>query len=90
MTLSDAVSHLRAGLLGTLFGCLVLVGALYALYQRLLPQPIPGIPYNKESARKLLGDAPDMLKEVGATRELNVWLVKQVNKLQAPVVSGVC
>ncbi|KAK3680824.1 cytochrome P450 [Podospora appendiculata] len=53
---------------------------------RLLPQPLPGIPYNKQSARSPLGDAPDMFREVRRTRELNVWLAKQVDKLQAPLV----
>lgn len=50
-----------------------------------MPHPIPGIPYNKKSARKLLGDAPDMIKEVSISRELNVWLVRQVNRLQTPL-----
>jgi hypothetical protein len=73
------------GLLFTSFGLVLFFGALYALYQRLLPRPLPGIPYNRASALRLLGDAPDMLREVSVTRELNVWLVKQVNKLHAPL-----
>ena len=86
MALSDTVQLVGAGLMPTSFGLLAFFGVLYASYQRLLlPQPIPGIPYNPKSARKLLGDAPDMLREVGVTRELNVWLVRQVNKLQAPL-----
>jgi len=73
------------GLLLTSFGVAACLGALYAIYRSLLPRPLPGIPYNQTSARRLLGDAPDMLREVSVTRELNVWLVKQVNKLQAPL-----
>lgn len=30
------------------------------LYRALLPKPIPGIPHNKVSARRILGDAPDV------------------------------
>ncbi|KAH8728604.1 cytochrome P450 [Phaeosphaeriaceae sp. PMI808] len=72
-------------MLATPLGVLAILGALWAIYRNLLPRPIPGIPYNREAAINLLGDAPDMLREVGVTRELNVWLVKQVNKLQTPL-----
>ncbi|KAJ5374388.1 cytochrome P450 [Penicillium concentricum] len=57
----------------------------YAIRQWLLPRPIPGIPYNLKSSRKLLGDAPDMLREVSITRDSNAWLAQQVNKLQSPL-----
>jgi len=30
------------------------------LYRQLLPKPIPGIPYNKRSAKRILGDIPDV------------------------------
>jgi len=29
-------------------------------YRAILPKPIPGIPYKKASAKKLLGDAPEV------------------------------
>ena len=29
-------------------------------YRAILPKPIPGIPYKKTSAKKLLGDAPEV------------------------------
>ncbi|KAI9752220.1 MAG: hypothetical protein M4579_005723 [Chaenotheca gracillima] len=86
MALSEAGHRLaEAGLMPTSFGVLAFIGVLFALYQRLLPHPLPGIPYNPKAARNLLGDAPDMLREVGVTRELNLWLVRQVNQLQAPL-----
>ncbi|KAH6694899.1 hypothetical protein BKA61DRAFT_711773 [Leptodontidium sp. MPI-SDFR-AT-0119] len=47
-----------------LLALLALCGVLFAVYRRLLPQPIPGIPYDRKSAQRLLGDAPDMLREV--------------------------
>lgn len=40
----------------------VVVIVLYALYRRGLPKPIPGIPYNEESARRLSGDGPNIMK----------------------------
>ena len=45
---------------------------LYFLYLRALPRPIPGIPYNSESASRLLGDLPNFLalaKAGGRTRD---------------------
>lgn len=59
--------------------------ALYALYRCLLPTPIRGIPYNPDAAKRLLGDAPDMLREVSATGEFGVWCAKQVEKMNSPV-----
>jgi hypothetical protein len=82
---ADSLQHFGDGPLVLFFGFIAFLGALYALYHRLLPQPLPGIPHNETSARKLLGDAPDMLREVRITRELNLWLVKQTNKLHAPL-----
>jgi hypothetical protein len=83
MALSDLPEAVK--LMPTPFVLLAFVAALYALYRHLLPHPIPGIPYDPKSAQKLLGDAPDMLREVDVTRELNEWLVKQVYKFQAPL-----
>ncbi|KAK3320378.1 cytochrome P450 [Cercophora scortea] len=86
MALLDAIQHVGTGPIPSTFGIFVFLAVLYIAYQRLLPQPFPGIPYNKQSARSPLGDAPDMFREVRRTRELNVWLAKQVEKLQAPLV----
>ena len=42
-------------------GASAIVLILLALaYRAILPKPIPGIPYKKASANKLLGDAPDV------------------------------
>lgn len=46
---------------------LVASGALlivYLAYRAALPRPIPGIPYNRDAASKLLGDVPEMLAYV--------------------------
>ncbi|KAK6860414.1 Cytochrome P450 3A13 [Apiospora arundinis] len=64
--------------------CLVICAA-YGLYLWLLPKPIPGIPYNPEAVRLLLGDIPAMMEEVNRTGEIYVWCCKQLNKLDSPI-----
>ncbi|KAI0103940.1 cytochrome P450 [Nemania sp. FL0031] len=59
--------------------------SVHLLYQWLLPKPIPGIPYNPEAAKRLFGDAPDMLREVSVTGEFGVWCATQVKKMNSPV-----
>lgn len=47
---------LKYGVLALLVTCL---GTL--IYRRCLPKPIPGtIPYKKQNAKRILGDAPDV------------------------------
>jgi hypothetical protein len=42
-----------------LAACIFLAIAV-CIHHALLPKPIPGIPYNKASANRILGDAPDV------------------------------
>ena len=65
-----------------LVACAIL---LFLIYRRLLPQPIPGIPYNK-SAMRLLGDMPDMMSYIKDTQEVWPWVAEQMTKHQSPVV----
>ncbi|KAH7372015.1 cytochrome P450 [Pyrenochaeta sp. MPI-SDFR-AT-0127] len=58
---------------------------LYLFYEWMLPKPYPGIPYDSKAARRLLGDCPEMLREVGLTREIHIWLLKKVTELQEPL-----
>ena len=58
---------------------------LYALYQWLLPKPLPGIAYNPETTKSLFGDAPDMNREIGVTGEFAFWMAKQVEKMRSPM-----
>ena len=50
----------------------ILVVLTYAIFRLALPKPIPGIPYNKESARRFLGDIPKFteLENAGQTGRL--------------------
>ncbi|KAJ8123122.1 hypothetical protein ONZ43_g849 [Nemania bipapillata] len=59
--------------------------SLYGLYQWLLPKPIPGIAFNPEATKSLLGDLPAMIKEVTVTGEFRVWCAKQVRKMNSPI-----
>jgi hypothetical protein len=59
--------------------------ALYWLYQWLLPKPVPGIAYNPEATKSLLGDIPSMIKEVSVTGEFRVWCAKQVKRMNSPI-----
>lgn len=60
-------------ILGSAQQPLFLYGAAFVvlvtiLYYRLLPKPLPGIPYNEESARRVMGDVPEFLALVKAGR----------------------
>jgi hypothetical protein len=59
--------------------------AAYALYRRLLPKPLPGIAFNPEAAKTLLGDVPSMSRDIALTGEFSMWLAKQVERMRSPV-----
>ncbi|CAK1360498.1 unnamed protein product [Cercospora beticola] len=56
------------------------------LYWHLLPKPLQGIPYNRKSATRLLGDLPDMLKWSSSTGEPFYFLPKLCQDLASPIV----
>lgn len=68
-----------------LVALVVVAFSSYGLYQWLLPKPVPGIAYNPEAIKSLLGDAPAMLEEVKVTGELRVWCAKQMKKMDSPI-----
>lgn len=47
--------------------------ACYFLYTIALPKSLPGIPYKKESAERLMGDIPDMLADIARDKNINLW-----------------
>ncbi|KAK2764509.1 hypothetical protein FQN54_009204 [Arachnomyces sp. PD_36] len=59
---------------------------LYRFYLWLLPKPFPDIPYNVESTKRLLGDAPDMRKAIRETQEFNTWCAEQNEKHKSALV----
>ncbi|PTB66764.1 cytochrome P450 [Trichoderma citrinoviride] len=58
------------------------------LYRLALPKPIPGIPYNKASARRILGDVPLLRQHVSEAqgRSFATWLLASVKDLDAPLI----
>lgn len=50
---------------------------LYIGYRLALPKPLPGIPYNAESAKRIMGDVPKLTAEVSKTGDYVVWLRDQ-------------
>lgn len=55
---------------------------LYGVYRALLPQPIPGIPFNEEAVRSLLGDVPSMMRDERGPMD---WLLDQGRRHKGPV-----
>lgn len=74
----------------TLLAVSFLLLSCYLLYLWALPKPIPGIPYNKEATKHLLGDIPQMVKHVTDTKEVFTWLAMQNVKLDSPIVQLFC
>ena len=69
--------------LGFVGGVVLVAG--YLLYRAALPKPIPGIPYNKKSANRILGDVPDAMAYHGKTSELMKWIAEQAREFDTPV-----
>ncbi|KAL5086262.1 hypothetical protein Trisim1_009142 [Trichoderma cf. simile WF8] len=61
---------------------------LYTAYRRILPKPIPDIPYNKDAAAKLFGDVPEMMGYVMRTQRIFCWLTSLTTRLQSPIVQA--
>ncbi|KAI9687173.1 MAG: hypothetical protein M1822_002584 [Bathelium mastoideum] len=55
-------------------------------YCALLPKPIPGIPYNKASTKRILGDAPDVMKWKEETGEIWSYIRKLAIELDSPII----
>lgn len=58
---------------------------IYSLYQRLLPKPIPGIPYNAGATSSLFGDMPRFQEETNGAN-LFQWMIKQTRVHRSPIV----
>ena len=56
---------------GTLVLGVVLAG-LYLAYRAVLPKPLTNIPYNRDAAKKLLGDVPEMVSYIIRTKRIFV------------------
>ncbi|KLP09079.1 related to TRI13-cytochrome P450 [Fusarium fujikuroi] len=66
-------------------GALSIFLLFFYLYNRALPKPIPGIPYNKHATKRLLGDLPDLMGHQKHTGEQRRWFAMQNQKFNSPV-----
>lgn len=64
----------------------VFLGLGYYLYQAALPKPLPGIPYNKHSTKRILGDIPDLVAYRAETGQASAWFRDQIVKHNEPVI----
>lgn len=70
---------------GILLAFLGLLLLSYLAYQRALPKPLPGIPYNKAAAASILGDLPELWGQL-RTRDLRAWFGSLARRLDSPIV----
>lgn len=79
-------SFLEFGSWGHGFGALpflvAFAAALLAFYHYLLPKPLPGIPYNPEALKSILGDVPDLMADDRGAMD---WLLEQSRRHQGPI-----
>jgi hypothetical protein len=66
----------------------LVAACLWQLYSSALPKPIPGIPYNGSSSRKLLGDVPAMTKHMAQTEggTFITYILKTMRALDSPLI----
>ncbi|PLN83395.1 cytochrome P450 [Aspergillus taichungensis] len=58
---------------------------IYIAYRKCRPHPIPGIPYNKDSANRLLGDLPRVKQYARETGEKLSWFALEAQKMNTPI-----
>lgn len=89
MTTIDIPEATRAGFIKLPTPVLVVgvIGAaLYGLYLWLLPKPLPGIPYDEVSAKRILGDIPSMDKFGRSGDTPRRFFTRAAGELSAPLI----
>ncbi|TPX07063.1 uncharacterized protein E0L32_011051 [Thyridium curvatum] len=69
---------------GILYAVIAVIG--YVLYRAALPHPIHGIPHNKESARRVLGDLPELMRWKNKLGNAFGYFTDLTQKTASPVV----
>ncbi|OBR03096.1 Cytochrome P450 monooxygenase [Colletotrichum higginsianum IMI 349063] len=69
---------------GLLLATILIVGMI--CYRFALPTPLAGIPHNKHSTQRVMGDLPDLAKFNKETRLFWAWLTMQVEKINSPII----
>jgi hypothetical protein len=63
----------------------VIIVIAYLVYGAAMPKPLPGIPYNRISASRLLGDLPDLLSYANKTKETVSFFASHCVELNSPI-----
>ncbi|KAH8661995.1 cytochrome P450 [Xylariales sp. PMI_506] len=58
----------------------------YAFYLWLHPKPLPGIPYDEKSARRISGNQPDVMESYNQISDFNPYRTDLAKKLGSPVI----
>lgn len=58
----------------------------FLLYRAILPRPIPGIPCDPISVKRILGDVPDAAKYIEENDEFFTFLAQKCQRLGSPVI----
>ncbi|RYP91192.1 hypothetical protein DL770_002669 [Monosporascus sp. CRB-9-2] len=61
---------------------------LYLAYHWALPKPLPGIPYNKDALKTILGDGAEIRKIRGAGGSARKWFGQQTTRHMSPLVQA--
>lgn len=64
---------------------ITILSVSYFVYQRLLPKPLPGIPYHKDAVNSPLGDLPKLFEAAKKTGDITAWMQDQVRAFNSPV-----
>ncbi|KAM7219797.1 Cytochrome P450 [Rhypophila decipiens] len=78
---------LSAGSLGANIATVLLsiTTILYILYRRIMPKPLPGIPYHPEALNSPLGDMPALLKAAKERGDTTAWMQDQIKEFNSPI-----
>ncbi|KAH8681786.1 cytochrome P450 [Xylariales sp. PMI_506] len=81
----DAIPRFSQAPLAITFILAGISGAIYLAYRWALPKPLPGIPYDPDHARSLLGSLPDLIANVKSNGRVSTWMTSQNVKHDAPM-----
>lgn len=67
-------------------GVITFVVLLLWAVLRAYPTPYPGIPYNKHSVKRILGDVPDIVNHINSGQDPASFCITQCHKLNSPII----
>lgn len=61
------------------------IATAYLVWAAAYPKPIPGIPYNKDSAASILGDLPRLLAQIKRDGDVKRFFIAEAYKFDGPI-----